>query len=75
MGVYGPGTLVTRRTFSEAMDAALHQADVEQALILNGWTLERLITERRSADREAPTTARPERKSSLRMVPNLEDPS
>ena len=75
MEVYGPGTLVHRRTFGEAIDATLHQADIEQALVLNGWTLEQLTTERQSTDRESPTTARPERRSSLRLVPNLEDPS
>lgn len=72
--VYGPGTLVHRRTFGEAIDATLHQADVEQSLVLNGWTLEQLTTERRSVDREAPIT-RPERCTTLRIVPDREDPS
>jgi hypothetical protein len=75
VGVYGPGALVSRRTFGEEMDATLHQADVEQALVRDGWTLEQLTTERRSADREASTTARPERTSTLRIVPDPEDPS
>jgi hypothetical protein len=75
VGVYGPGALVSRRTFDEAMDATLHQADVEQALVLDGWTLEQLITERRLADRRASTTTRPERSSTLRIVPDPDDPS
>jgi len=73
--VYGPGALVRHRTFGEAMDATLHQADVEQALVLDGWTLEQLTTERRSAGRETSTSTRPERISTLRIVPDPEDSS
>ena len=73
MEVHGPGALVSRRTFDEAMEATLHQADVEQTLVQDGWTLERLTSERRSADRETSTT-RPER-SNLRIVPDREGPS
>jgi hypothetical protein len=32
------------------MDATLHQAAVEQALVLDGWTLEHFTTDRRSHD-------------------------
>jgi len=73
--VHGPGALVSRRTFAEAMEATLHQADVEQTLVLDGFTLEGLTTERRSTDREVSTTTRPERSSSLRMVPDREGPN
>ena len=75
IGVYGPGPLVSRRTFAEAMDATLHQADVERALVVDGWTLEKLTTERRSADRKTYTSTRPERTGTLHIVPNRQDPS
>ena len=48
MGVYGPGSRKSHSRFGEAMDAALHQAAVEQALVLDGWSLEHFTTERRS---------------------------
>ena len=73
VGVYGPGNRVSHCTFSEEMDATLHQADVEQALILDGWTLEQLTTERRAARPPAAPVHTPERRR-LRLVPDR-DPS
>lgn len=49
VGVYGPGTRFSHSRFGEAMDATLHQAAIEQSLVLDGWTLERFTTERRAA--------------------------
>jgi hypothetical protein len=71
VGVYGPGDRVSHCTFSEEMDATLHQADVEQALILDGWTLEQLTTERRAPGPQ-PAPARSERRN-LRLVPDQDD--
>jgi hypothetical protein len=71
VGVYGPGNRISHCTFSEEMDATLHQADVEQALILDGWTLEQLTTERRASGPQ-PAPARPERRN-LRLVPDRDD--
>ena len=48
VGVYGPGSRFSHSRFGEPMDATLHQAAVEQALVLDGWTLERFTTERRT---------------------------
>ena len=48
VGVYGPGTQFSHSRFGEAMDATLHQAAIEQELVLDGWTLERFTTERRA---------------------------
>ncbi len=48
MGVYGPGSRFSHSRFGEAMDATLHQAAVEHALVLDGWTLEHFTAERRS---------------------------
>jgi hypothetical protein len=72
VGVYGPGDRVSHSTFSEEMDATLHQADLEQALVLDGWTLEQLTTERRSARLDT-SPRHPERRSNLRLVPDRDD--
>jgi hypothetical protein len=48
VGVYGPGSNFSQSRFGESMDATLHQAAVEQALVLEGWTLEHFTTDRRS---------------------------
>ena len=75
MTVYGPGTRFSHSRFSEALDATLHQAAVEQALVLDGWTLEQLTTERRAP--VASVHARPpraeRRRSTLQLVPNPND--
>ena len=59
--VYGPGSRVSHSRFSEEIDATLHQAAVEQSLVHDGWTLERLTTERRAP-------ARPGTRSGMRIV-------
>ena len=65
VAVYGPGSRFSHSRFREELDAALHQAAVEHALVLDGWTLEQLTTERRSS----PATAfHPERRAHLRLV-------
>ena len=52
MRVYGPGTRYCNLRFGEPMDATLHQSAVEQALVLDGWTLEHFTTERRGGSVE-----------------------
>jgi hypothetical protein len=63
VGVYGPGGRFSHSRFGEAMDATLHQAAVEEALVLDGWTLEHFTTERR----ETTTTVLDDRRQ-LRLV-------
>ena len=74
VAIYGPGTRVSHSRFDYAIDAALHQATVEQSLVLDGWTLEALTTERRaplhSSQHTAPAIER--RRTALRLVPRLE---
>jgi hypothetical protein len=65
VAVYGPGSRFRQSRFGEELDAALHQAEVEHALVLNGWTLEQLTTERRSS---TATSFHPERRAHLRLV-------
>lgn len=74
VGVYGPGTKISHCTFTEAMDATIHQADIEHALVRDGWLLEQLTTERRSAHADAGGARRPERRrTTLRLVPSPDD--
>ena len=47
VGVYGPGSRFSHSRFGESMAATLHQAAVEQTLVLDGWTLEHFTTDRR----------------------------
>ena len=67
VGIYGPGEHFRHATFPEELDATLHQAALEQELVLDGWTLERLTTERRSAPPPFLPGHR-ERRTSLRLV-------
>jgi hypothetical protein len=66
VGVYGPGERFSHSTFTEALDATLHQAAVEQTLVLDGWTLEQLTTERRGAPHFPSPPV--ERRTALRLV-------
>jgi hypothetical protein len=66
MGVYGPGGRFSHARFGEAMDATLHQAAVEQALVMDGWMLERFTTERRSCTESIVDVER--RHTPLRLV-------
>jgi hypothetical protein len=74
VAVYGPAGRVTHAEFTEEIDAALHQAAVEQTLVLDGWTLERMTTEHRADT--PPAATRPAR-GTLHAVPPREsgDPS
>ena len=65
VGVYGPGARFSHSRFGEAMDATLHQAAVEQGLVLDGWTLEHFTSERRS---HVDAVSIERRQSALRLV-------
>jgi hypothetical protein len=72
--VYGPADRSSCSRFTAELDATLHQAAVEQALVLDGWTLEQMTTERRADHGPEPTLHG--RRSPLRMVvPNRRRPS
>ena len=66
VGVYGPGSRFSHSRFGEAMDATLHQAAVEQALVLDGWTIEHFTTDRRTNAIDDVNEER--RQPSLRLV-------
>jgi hypothetical protein len=48
VAVYGPGADFSLSRFPDSIDAMLHHAHVEEALIRAGWTLEQMTTERRA---------------------------
>jgi hypothetical protein len=70
VAVYGPGLHFSHSHFSDEMDAVLHHAMLEEALIRDGWILEDLTTERRlNGDRRAKSRPMPDRRrSGLRLV-------
>ena len=57
--VYGPGTNEHSQPCTGEDDALLQQKLIEQRLILGGWTLDRLITDRRSGRERREDDARP----------------
>jgi hypothetical protein len=69
VAVYGPGPHFSHSRFSDEIDAAVHHAALEDALVRNGWTLEQLTTERRSgADRREAARRTRGRRRHLRLV-------
>jgi hypothetical protein len=75
IAIYGPGRRFSHSRFGNDVEAALHQAAVEQALVHSGWSLERLTTERRSPHRQRILPREAERRSSsLRLVGDAGDP-
>ena len=66
VGIYGPGSRFSHSRFGEAIDATLHQASVEQSLVLDGWTLEQFTTDRRTT--EADIVDEERRRAALRLV-------
>lgn len=66
--VYGPSGRFSHSRFGEELDATLHQAAVEQTLVLDGWTLEQMTTERR-ADLAQEAHSTEERRRAFRLVP------
>jgi hypothetical protein len=57
--VYGPGAHEQSQPCDGEDDALLRQKLIEQRLILGGWTLDRLITDRRSGRERREDDARP----------------
>ncbi len=64
--VYGPGVDERAQPVDGEDDALLQHTLIEQRLILGGWTLDRLITERRSG-RERRDDVRPSQERRRRL--------
>jgi hypothetical protein len=72
--VYGSGEGVDPHPFGDDMNAALYQAEVEPALVLDGWTLEQLTTERRPDPPDILVPRSPQRRlGTLRLVPQPDE--
>jgi hypothetical protein len=67
LAVHGPGDLFRRDAYDDAAVAMLEHSSLEQQLVRDGWSLERMTTERRSGgDRRR--SARTDRRRVLRLV-------
>jgi hypothetical protein len=68
LAVYGPGDLFRHHSHDDDAVAMLEQSVLEQQLVRDGWSLERMTTERRSgADRRKQVRAH-DRRRGLRLV-------
>jgi hypothetical protein len=67
LDVYGPGELFRHHHYDDDAVATLEHSTLEQQLVRDGWSLERMTTERRiGGDRRA--TVRADRRRGLRLV-------
>ena len=67
LAVHGPGDLFRHHAYDDGAAAMLEHASLEQQLVCDGWSLERMTTERRSGTdrRKIPRT---DRRRGLRLV-------
>ena len=67
LAVYGPGELFRHQHYDDDAAATLEHTTLEQQLVGEGWSLERMTTERRTAgDRRR--TVRTDRRRTLRLI-------
>jgi hypothetical protein len=67
LAVYGPGELFRHQHYGDDAAATLEHSALEQELVGDGWSLERMTTERRtSGDRRK--TVRADRRRGLRLI-------
>jgi hypothetical protein len=67
LAVYGPGELFRRQHYGDDAAATLEHSTLEQQLVGEGWSLERMTTERRTGS-ERRTTVRADRRRGLRLI-------
>jgi hypothetical protein len=67
LAVYGPGELVRHQHYDDDAAATVDHSILEQQLVRDGWSLERLTTERRTAGNRR-KTARADRRRGLRLI-------
>jgi hypothetical protein len=67
LAVHGPGDLFRRHAYDDRAAAMFEHDNLEQQLVRDGWSLERMTTERRSGTdrRKVPRT---DRRRGLRLV-------
>lgn len=67
LAVYGPGDLFRHERYGDDAAATLAHSTLEQQLVGDGWSLERMTTERRTgSDRRR--TVRADRRRGLRLI-------
>jgi hypothetical protein len=67
LAVYGPGELFRDHHYDDDAAATLEHSTLEQELVRDGWSLERMTTERRTGgDRRK--AVRADRRRRLRLV-------
>jgi hypothetical protein len=67
LAVYGPGELFRHHDYDDDAAATLEHSTLERELVRDGWSLERMTTERRTAgDRRR--AVRADRRRGLRLV-------
>ena len=68
LSIYGPGRQFRRHDCEDDVAALLEHSSIEQELVRDGWSLERMTTERRSgAERRGGTRGR-DRRRGLKLV-------
>jgi len=68
--IAGPGAQRRRHECADDCDALLEHSALEQQLVRDGWSLERMITERRSGRERRSNTRGQDRRRGLRLVTN-----
>jgi hypothetical protein len=67
LAVYGPGDLFRNQRYDDDAAATLEHSILEQQLVGDGWSLERMTTERRTGD-DRRKTVRTDRRRGLRLI-------
>jgi hypothetical protein len=67
LAVYGPGELFRHQHYGDGAAATLEHSALEQQLVGEGWSLERMTTERRTGGTRR-KTARSDRRRDLRLI-------
>jgi hypothetical protein len=67
LAVYGPGDLFRHQRYDDDVSATLEHSILEQQLVGDGWSLERMTTERRTGN-DRRKTVRADRRRGLRLI-------
>jgi hypothetical protein len=68
LAVYGPGELFRSHRYHDDAAATLEHSVIEQQLVRDGWSLERMTTERRSGADRRKSERRSDRRRAVRLI-------
>ena len=68
--ISGPGERYRRRELADITAAMLEHSALERELVRQGWSLERMTTERRSGEDRRAGLRGPERRRAFRVIPS-----